>query len=358
MPPDVNAIIGGCLSDLAFIQAAPQRFGYQRAAAAILHWDHSMAELRHADGSLPKIPGIGPSSLRVIQEVLDTGASPSAEALIDASGKRADVDKRRALRQHFLSRAEAQRILDDPTYDALPRDAYRGDFQMHSTSSDGHNTVAELAAACVERGYTVAAITDHSHGLAIAGGMSMADAAAQRHEIEAVNAAAGGRFHLLQGIEANIGADGALDLSDDEAARFDLVLAAPHSLLRKSVDQTARMLAAVANPRVRILAHPRGRQSSVRAGVLGDWDAIFAAAAERQVAIEIDGDPNRQDLDHAMAARALAAGCLFALDSDAHATGELWYAEVALAHARLAGLPPDRIVNCWPLDRLLTWLNG
>lgn len=357
-PGDVNAIIGGCLSDLAFIQpSAPQRFGYKRAAAAILGWEHSMAELLQDDGTLPKIPGIGPSSLRVIQEVLATGGSPAAEALIDRSGKRAEVDRRRQLRQHFLSRAEARRVLEDRAYDALPIDAYRGDFQMHSTWSDGSQSVAELAAGCIARGYTCAAITDHSHGLAIAGGMSMADAAEQRRDIDAVNAASGGRFRLFQGIEANIGADGALDLSDDEASRFDLVLAAPHSLLRKAVDQTARMLVAVANPRVRILAHPRGRQSSVRAGVVADWDAVFAMAAERRVAIEIDGDPNRQDLDHTLAARALAAGCLFALDSDAHATGELWYAEMALAHARLAGIPPERIVNCWSLERLLAWME-
>ncbi|MEZ5290181.1 MAG: PHP domain-containing protein [Vicinamibacterales bacterium] len=356
---DVNAAIAGTLSDLAFIQTeTARRYAYRRAAAAILAVEHSMADLLRPGGTLPKIPGIGPSSSRVIQEVLAAGESPSAEAKIDASGKRAEVERRRTLRKHFISRAEARRILEDPAYDLLPAEAYRGDFQMHSTWSDGANTVAELAAACAARGYTRAAITDHSHGLALAGGMSMPEAAAQRAEIDAVNAAAGGAFHLFQGVEANIGEDGTLDLTDEEAARFDLVLAAPHSLLRKGHDQTPRMLAAVANPRVRILAHPRGRQSSVRAGVHGDWDVIFAAAAARHVAVELDGDPSRQDLDHTMAARALAAGCLFAVDSDAHATTELWYAEIALAHARLAGIPPDRIVNCWPLDRLQAWMAG
>ena len=84
---------------------------------------------------------------------------------------------------------------------------------------------------------------------------------------------------------------------------------------------------------------------------------VFAAASERGIAVEIDGDPARQDLDHTLAALALDAGCLFALDSDAHTTGQLAYAETAIAHARLAGIPPDRIVNCWPLDRLLDWLS-
>ena len=116
------------------------------------------------------------------------------------------------------------------------------------------------------------------------------------------------------------------------------------------------MLAAIENPAVRILAHPRGRITGSRAGVIADWDAVFARAATLGVAIEIDGDPARQDLDHHVARRALEAGCLFALDSDAHTTDQLWYADTALAHARLADIPGDRIVNCWPLDRLLTWL--
>ena len=140
----------------------------------------------------------------------------------------------------------------------------------------------------------------------------------------------------MQGIEANIDAAGQLDLADDEAATFEVVLAAPHSRLRKDEDQTDRMLAAIAHPAVRILAHPRGRITGSRAGVIADWDAVFAPAAQRGVAIEIDGDPARQDLDYTLARRALEAGCVFALDSDAHTTTQLSYAETAVAHARLA----------------------
>ena len=138
---------------------------------------------------------------------------------------------------------------------------------------------------------------------------------------------------------------------------FDVLLAAPHSRLRREEDQTNRMLTAVRNPAVRILAHPRGRISGSRAGVMANWDAVFEEAAGRGVAIEIDGDPARQDLDYEVGRRALACGCLFALDSDAHTTAQLSYAETALAHARLAAIPADRIVNCWPLDRLLGWLR-
>jgi putative hydrolase len=331
-------------------------FGYKRAAAAILALDLPLTELVGPDGALPRIPGIGPGSTRVIREILDTGESPTVEQAIDRSDRRAEIERQRQLRRHFLSRAEVRRVLTDPAFLGPTRHQYRGDLQMHSEWSDGYPTVQQIADACLQRGYHYAAVTDHSYGLKIAGGMSMAEAAQQRRAIDDVNARLGNRFKLLQGIEANIGVAGELDLADDEAATFDVVLAAPHSRLRKDEDQTDRMLAAIAHPAVRILAHPRGRITGSRAGVIANWDTVFASAAQRGVAIEIDGDPARQDLDHTLATRALEAQCLFALDSDAHTTAQLSYADTALAHARLAGIPADRIVNCWPLDRLLAWL--
>jgi len=117
------------------------------------------------------------------------------------------------------------------------------------------------------------------------------------------------------------------------------------------------MIAAVTQPRVHILGHPRGRMFGSRPGVSADWNRVFTAAAESGVAIEIDGDPSRQDIDYELAKRAVTAGCLIALDSDAHSSGELVYAETALAHARLAGVPRSRIINTWPLDQLLDWLS-
>lgn len=355
---DVNAVVAGYLRDLAFAQPTqPKMFGYKRAGAAVLSLDRSLLELREQPGGLPRISGVGPGSLRVIDEVLDTGTSPTVERAIDLSGRRADIERRRALRRHFLSRAEVRRILADPAFGGPSLADYRGDLQMHSEWSDGVPALGDILAACQARGYSYAAVTDHSHGLKIAGGMSMAEAAAQREAIEQLNAECEGAFRLLQGIEANIAADGRLDLSAEEAGTFELVLAAPHSKLRREEDQTDRLLAALHEPFVHVLAHPRGRITGSREGVRADWPRVFALAAERGIAIEIDGDPSRQDLDHTLARQALDAGCLFALDSDAHTTDQLAYAETAIAHARLAGIPEARIVNCWPLADLQSWLG-
>ena len=356
---DVNAVAGGLLRDLAYVQTSPQRtFGYKRAAIAILSLERPLTELRRANGTLEKIPGIGPASSRVILEVLENGMSPTVERTVELSGRAEEIYSRRALRTHFLSRAEVVRILSDPGFDGPRQEDYHGDLQMHSEWSDGSPTLDEIADACIARGYRFAAVTDHSHGLKIAGGMSMADAADQWRLIDRLNASLGDRFRLIRGIEANIASDGTLDLSAEEAAQFELVLAAPHSRLRRTEDQTSRLLAAIDTPHVHVLAHPRGRISGSRAGVVARWDEVFAHAARCGVAIEIDGDPARQDLDYTLASQAHAAGCLFALDSDAHTTLQLRYADTALAHARLAGVPPDRIVNCWPTDRLLDWLKN
>ena len=161
---------------------------------------------------------------------------------------------------------------------------------------------------------------------------------------------------MLKGIEANILADGELDMKPEELRQVEVALAAPHSKLRTSDDQTARMLTAVSLTGVNILAHPRGRMFGSRPGISANWEKVFARAAETRVAIEIDGDPSRQDVDFDLAKQALKAGCLFSLDSDAHSVEELRYAETAIAHARLASIPKSRIVNYWKVDKLRDWL--
>lgn len=213
-----------------------------------------------------------------------------------------------------------------------------------------------MADAALARGWSRIAVTDHSYGLPVARGMTMEHARRQQAEIAAVNEGLAGRLRILKGLEANILADGTLDLPPAELRQFELVVAAPHSALRKAFDQTERMVAAVRTPGVHILGHPRGRVFNKRAGIVADWRRVFAAAAASGVAIELDGTWDRQDIDASLATQAFDAGCLFALDSDAHAPGELAYVDYALAHARLAGIPSARVINCWDDRQLFAWL--
>jgi histidinol phosphatase-like PHP family hydrolase len=353
---DINGVIEGLLRDLAAVQTSAQsRWGYKRAAAAVRGLPQPIDRYVQPNGTLRKIPNIGPSSTKVIMEVLRGGTSPTVEQALESSTRKPDVDRSRGLRHNFLSRAQVEAALKNRRLKGVSLRDYRGDLQMHSVWSDGTQTLESIVEAGLDRGYQFSAVTDHSYGLPIANGVSMADLARQHQEIDALNKRFKGRFRLLKGIEANILADGSIDMQDDELRAIEIVVAAPHSALRSSVPQTARLLKAVTRRSVHILGHPRGRKYGIRPGVAADWDVIFAAAARSGVAIEIDGDPSRQDLDYDLARQAAAAGCLFALDSDAHSNEELQYAETAIAHARLAGIPAERVINCWPVDRLLDW---
>jgi histidinol phosphatase-like PHP family hydrolase len=291
----------------------------------------------------------------VILEILDTGTSRTVEEAVTAGGAAEEVGTRARYREHFLSRAEVVRALRNPRLSGPAAGEYRGDLHMHSTWSDGADSIEAMAEACLARGYAYCAISDHSYGLPIARGVPMEALARQHAEIDALNARLATSFRVLKGIEANLRADGTVDMLPDELAQLDVVIASPHSALRKAEDQTPRMLWAVRQPGVHVLGHPRGRMYGSRPGVRANWDDVFAAAAVSRVAIEIDGDPSRQDVDYTLARRAVAAGCLFALGSDAHATDQLAYAETALAHARLAAVPSDRIINTWPLEQVLDW---
>jgi histidinol phosphatase-like PHP family hydrolase len=353
---DTNGLVAALLRDLATVQTSQQsRWGYKRAAAAVRNLDEPIEALLQPDGTLRKIPHVGPSSTRVILEVLKSGRSDTVERAVAASGRGSDIEKSRGLRGNFLTRAQVIAALRNEALRGPKLSAYRGDLQMHSTWSDGSQTLADIIEGGLARGYEYCAVTDHSYGLKIAGGISMADVAAQRKEIDRLNDNYRGRFRLLQGIEANIRADGSVDMESSELRQIEIVVAAPHSALRIAADQTARMVAVVNTPGVNVLGHPRGRMYGSRPGVTADWTAVFKAATRANVAIEIDGDPARQDVDHSLARRAVRAGCVFALDSDAHSTPELAYAETAIAHARLAGVPADRVINTWPVDRLLEW---
>jgi histidinol phosphatase-like PHP family hydrolase len=352
---DVNLLLAGLLFDLAFLAGESQRaWGYKRAAKAVLRLEQHITPLVEAN-TFRAIPGIGPTTDRIAREVVHDGTSAFVERSVEESGKAEHVRALRALRQHYLSRAAVKDLLRRPGEPALT--GYRGDFQMHSVWSDGSEPLESIVEACLSRGHACAGITDHSYGLPIAGGMSMAQAAEQHKAIDALNREFKGRFRLFKGIEANIRADGTIDMEPGELRQFEFVVASPHSLLRKSIDQTARMVGAVSQPGVGILGHPMGRRYNNRPGVSADWDQVFEAAARRQVAIEIDGSWDRQDVHYELAARALAKGCLFALDSDAHSHPELGFSEIAIAHARLAGIPVERIINYWPQRKLMAWMK-
>lgn len=353
---DTNARVGALLRDLAAVQKSQQsRWGYKRAAAAILRLDEPLDDLLQPDGTLRKIAGIGPASTRVILEYLKTGTSPTVEKAVEESARAPDVMRSRELREHFLSRSQVVAALGDPTLRGPKVEHYFGDLQMHSEYSDGGDTLADIIEGAIARGWKYCAVTDHSYGLPIAGGVPMDKLKQQHREIDALNAKYKGRFRLLKGIEANILADGAVDMTPKELRTLEIVVASPHSKLRSADDQTPRMLRAVKTPGVHILGHPRGRMFGSRPGVNADWDRVFDAAAESGVAIEIDGDPSRQDIDYALARRAIPSGCFFAVDSDAHAVSQFDFTDIALAHARLAGVPRSRIINCWPLEKLLAW---
>jgi putative hydrolase len=357
-PHDVNAIAAGWLFDYAALQDADRRrHAYSRAAYAVLGTPHLLRDL-HEAGDLLSLRFVGPSSARILEEVLEAGESATVGAAIAASGAGAQIAEGRALRQRFLSMAAAEAVLAAPGDGRVSLEEYGGDLQMHSEWSDGDQTLEGIVQTGLRLGYRFAAVTDHSHGLPVARGMSMATAARQHEAIDELNRAHAGRFVLLKGVEANILADGTTDLSEEERRAFDVVVAAPHSALRSRGDQTARMVAAVRQPGVDILGHPRGRKFNTRPGVQADWGEVFAAAAARGVAVEIDGSPERQDLDWDLASVARNAGCLFALDSDGHSAAELLFARLAVAHARLASLPAERIVNCWTVEQLLAWTSG
>jgi len=355
---DLNMAAAALLYDMAALQVNERsQFGYKRAARVVVGLPVSVADLVAA-GTLRDVEFIGPSSARIITEVVEQGRSPSVESAMAKTARPSQVTSKREFRGAYLSHFAMQRALAAPLgRTVIARDDYRGDFQMHSTWSDGGETIAALADACMELGHTCLGITDHSYGLPIARGISMADAAAQHREIDHLNVKLARRFRVFKGIEANILADGHLDLQPPERSMFEFVVASPHSLLRRTEDQTARMVAAVKTSGVAILGHPRGRVFNSRPGVHADWSRVFEIAATRRVAIELDGSWHRQDIDFELARHAREAGCIFALDSDAHSIGELRFSDYAIAHARLAGIPASRVINCWSNEELDEWFK-
>lgn len=239
----------------------------------------------------------------------------------------------------------------------VARGDLRGDLHAHSEWSDGRGSLREMALAARDRGHAYLAITDHSRGLAVANGLDADRLRAQRREIDRINEELA-PFRLLQGVELEVRADGALDLPDDVLAELDLVVAAVHTGLDQERGRlTGRALAAIRHPLVDVIAHPTGRIVGGRPG--GDFDvaAIVAAAAETGTVLEIDADPARLDLRDDHARQALAAGCTLSIDSDAHSTDGLDNLAFGVMVAQRAWAPPERVLNTLPLDGVLAALK-
>jgi DNA polymerase (family 10) len=233
----------------------------------------------------------------------------------------------------------------------------RGDLHCHTTESDGHNTLEEMAAAARVRGYAYMAIADHSAGRGVANGLSVERLRAQIAEIRALNSTLGEGFRVLAASEVDIRADGTLDYPDEVLAELDLVVASIHSAMAQDEETTTRrLIRAIENPHVDIIGHLTARLVGQREPVRFDRTAVFAAAARTRTALEVNAAPARLDLKDTDVRLARAAGCLLTIDTDAHATDNLDLMTYGVQTARRGWAEASDVMNTRPLDELLAWL--
>jgi DNA polymerase (family 10) len=233
----------------------------------------------------------------------------------------------------------------------------RGDLQMHSTWTDGAHTIEEMVRACQALGYEYCAITDHSQSTRVAGGLDAEAFKQQWREIDGIRQRLDG-IVLLKGVELDILADGSLDLPDDVLERFDIVLVAVHARLNmKKAAMTKRILKAISHPAVDILAHPTSRQINKRAPIDVDLEEVFHAAKEYDVAVELDAQPQRLDLNDVHVHRARELGLKIAIDTDAHSIDHLCYMRYGIDQARRGWLEKQHVVNTMPWAEFRQWLQ-
>jgi len=310
---------------------------FRGAAATVLATDPAELRSRAGARTLTDLPGIGPATEAVIRETLE-GKIPE-----------------------YLKSLEEQAT--EPLVDGgvEVRAALRGDLHSHSDWSDGGSPIEEMVVTAMELGHDYLVLTDHSPRLTIANGLSSERLSEQLGVVERINSAVGD-FRLLKGIEVDILEDGALDQSAEMLSRLDLRVASVHSKLKMpTAPMTRRMVAAVKNPRTNVLGHCTGRLVEGERGIRGqssfDAAAVFEACAAHGVAVEINSRPERCDPPDELVALAIDTGCLFSIDSDAHAPGQLDFLIYGCTRAERIGVPLERIVNTWELDRLLEWAN-
>jgi putative hydrolase len=315
---------------------------YRNAAAAILPLGDDEVRARVEAGTITEVPGVGASTAKVIAAAV-RGEMPARLAALEA--------------EHGGPLTEGGQEL----WQLL-----RGDLHSHSDWSDGGSPIEEMAFTAMELGHDYQVLTDHSPRLTVANGLSVERLRKQLSVVDAVNEHLAGRaaggFTLLKGIEVDILDDGSLDQTDEMLDRLDVRVASVHSKLKMDKpDMTRRMVAAVRNPRVNVLGHCTGRMvmgaRGTRAQSQFDAKAVFSACVESDTAVEINSRPERRDPPTDLLELARDLGCLFSIDSDAHAPGQLDFLWYGAERAEAAGIDPDRIVNTWPKERLLEWAN-
>ena len=336
--PLTNGDLAELLSREAATQSEHRQRALRRAArAALWRWPTEAAVLRERDRPFTELALVGPWIARLIAGWFDADLEPP---------------ERPPLRLGFLTLSEARATLaEHPQWTRM----YRGDLQVHTRWSDGSAPLATMAIEAIARGYEYVGITDHTKGLLIARGMDEATVRKQWREMDEVRAHLPKRFTILRSLEMNLSPEGLGDMDEELLDELDVLVAAFHSKLRVKEDQTERYLRAVANPHVHVLAHPRGRRYDVRLGLRADWGRIARAAAERDLALEIDSWPDRQDLDVESLRAVAAAGTRVAIDTDAHSPDEPDFTEFGLAAAVRAGIAMERVVNFLPADELRAW---
>ncbi len=296
----------------------------------------SPAELaeRAANDTLTDLEGIGDSSAKVIRQAL-------------AGGEVA-----------YLTELEAKTQVPLTAAGAAYRDALRGDLHLHSRWSDGGATIEAMARTAVALGHEYMVLTDHSPRLTVAHGLSAERLAQQLADVAVLNEQLA-PFRILTGIEVDILEDGTLDHGDAILAQLDVVVASVHNKLRMAgQEMTERMVRAVANPNVDILGHCTGRLIGKRDPSSFDADYVFAACAQFHTAVEINCRPERLDPPRPLLEMAIEYGCYFAINSDAHATGQLEWQPHGCNRAAEVGVPLERVLNSWPVDQLLEWVAG
>ena len=333
-----NSAIAELLAVAAEQAKMPLQKALRRASRKAFLWEDEAALLVLQGRSLTELPGVGPSLDRIIRRWIENPP---------------DVPNAPQIRQGFMTLPEARTTIGKG--DAL---RVKGDLQMHTAWSDGSGSMEDMARAASDRGYEYIAITDHSKGLKIAGGIDEGQLQQQAIEIEEVNAklqADGHKVHVLRSIELNLDPQGKGDMERDCLKRLDLVLGCFHSALRKKEDQTERYLAALRNPDIQILGHPRGRIYNYRLGLTAEWTKVFDMAAQMDKAVEIDAYPDRQDLSVDLVKIAKRCGCRISLGTDSHDPLQLRFIDYAVASAMKAGVKQERILNCLSLEQLKNW---